>query len=132
MRSTHSSLKKPQKKKKNKTKSEYGTFFAKQCYIILYRYSDTGIFYYWIGREAGVTETGTAASLAKEWAGEGDFFFSCMTFFFLTVYLCSWSESSQPGSCRSRQGASSLFALVPWEIAGLFWRTRRAALSQVC
>lgn len=50
--------------------SEHGTFYSKHCYIILYRYSDTGIFYYWLGRDAGVTEMGTAASLAKEWAGE--------------------------------------------------------------
>ncbi len=51
-------------------KSEYGTFYSKHCYIMLYRFGDTGVFYYWIGRDAGVTETGTAASLAKEWAGE--------------------------------------------------------------
>lgn len=51
-------------------KSEFGRFFSKNCYIILYRYQDTGVFYYWIGKDAGVTEQGTAASLAKEWASE--------------------------------------------------------------
>lgn len=51
-------------------KTEYGTFFTKHCYILLYRYSDTAVLYYWIGRDSGPTEQGTCASLAKEWAGE--------------------------------------------------------------